>query len=335
MNLQPVELLKKTTYAMIETQHDLDRLSVVGEGAYGKVYQVQNKSNKVIYAMKVITIKPKEKHFLENEILILKTSKSPFICKMYQCFESVEKVYLVLEFIPGGDLHSFLDKTNVVNEDHAKFFLAEIFLALDYLHNNHIIYRDLKPENIMFDRRGHIKLTDFGLCKLNMYEGAKTKTICGTVEFMAPEVIKGYPYGFSVDIWSFGVLMYEMLTGEKPFSGTTDAELEKAIVSGKVTLPKILSRVAKELIKRLLTRATGNRFRIAEVKESTFFSATDWQKMLLQEIEPPIRPCILNDRDVSNFDEEFTTQMVTHSCGKSDTEETMTNSFENFDIQLS
>ncbi|CAL2048461.1 unnamed protein product [Caenorhabditis brenneri] len=325
---------KETPYTKVDSPNDLKRICLVGQGAYGKVYQVQNKTDHKIYALKVITKKAIKKHHLADETFILETVKSPFICKMFQSFDTLEKLYFVLEFIPGGDFFSLIEKIEVMSEGYVTFYLAEIVVALEHLHNHHIIYRDLKPDNIMLDRKGHVKLTDFGMCKLNMYEGAKTTTFCGTLEYMSPEMVKREPYDKSVDLWALGVLMYLLIHGEEPFYGKTKPVLKEQIVSAPIPIPENLSQDGRVLLKRLLTRNPEKRITIPEIKSLDFFFGLDWQKLMMQEYEPPLKPSILNERDVSNFSKEFTSQKVNNSPIKCSPLETMNNYFENFDTQL-
>uniref|UniRef100_E9PUN3 Ribosomal protein S6 kinase, polypeptide 2 n=1 Tax=Mus musculus TaxID=10090 RepID=E9PUN3_MOUSE len=201
--------------------HCFELLSVLGKGGYGKVFQVrkvQGTNLGKIYAMKVlrkakIVCSAKDTAHTRAERNILESVKHPFIVELAYAFQTGGKLYLILECLSGGELFTHLEREGIFLEDTACFYLAEITLALGHLHSHGIIYRDLKPENIMLSSQGHIKLTDFGLCKESIHEGAITHTFCGTIEYMAPEILVRTGHNRAVDWWSLGALMYDMLTG--------------------------------------------------------------------------------------------------------------------------
>ncbi|CAI9742841.1 S6 kinase beta-1-like [Octopus vulgaris] len=200
---------------------DFQLLRVLGKGGYGKVFQVRKVSGddkSQIFAMKVlkkatIARNAKDTAHTRAERNILEAVKHPFIVKLMYAFQTGGKLYLILEYLPGGELFTQLEKEGIIMEDSACFYLGEICLALEHLHSLGIIYRDLKPENVLLDILGHIKLTDFGLCKESIQDGGITHTFCGTVEYMAPEILMRTGHGKAVDWWSLGALMYDMLTG--------------------------------------------------------------------------------------------------------------------------
>ncbi|XP_045342000.1 ribosomal protein S6 kinase beta-2 isoform X2 [Leopardus geoffroyi] len=201
--------------------HCFELLRVLGKGGYGKVFQVrkvQGTNLGKIYAMKVlrkakIVRNAKDTAHTRAERNILESVKHPFIVELAYAFQTGGKLYLILECLSGGELFTHLEREGIFLEDTACFYLAEITLALGHLHSQGIIYRDLKPENIMLSSQGHIKLTDFGLCKESIHEGAVTHTFCGTIEYMAPEILVRSGHNRAVDWWSLGALMYDMLTG--------------------------------------------------------------------------------------------------------------------------
>ncbi|GLD69429.1 ribosomal protein S6 kinase beta-2-like protein [Lates japonicus] len=199
-------------------------LTVLGKGAYGKVFQVrkvQGAQMGKIFAMKVlkkakIVCNAKDTAHTRAEREILETVRHPFIVDLLYAFQTGGKLYLILECLSGGELFMQLEKEGIFMEDTACFYLGEITLALGHLHSNGIIYRDLKPENIMLNHQGHIKLTDFGLCKESIHDGTVTHTFCGTIEYMAPEILTRSGHNRAVDWWSLGALMYDMMTGSRP-----------------------------------------------------------------------------------------------------------------------
>ena len=210
-------------------------LRVLGEGSFGKVYLVKKLTGPdsgTLYAMKVLrkaTLKVRDRVRSKMERNILADVNHPFIVKLNYAFQTEGKLYLVLDYLRGGDLFTRLNKEVMFTEEDVKFYLAELALALDHLHSLGIIYRDLKPENILLDSGGHINLTDFGLSKEAVNE-EKTFSFCGTVEYMAPEIISRKGHTAAVDWWSFGVLMFEMLTGSLPFSGAGRKETMQQIL---------------------------------------------------------------------------------------------------------
>ncbi|XP_028512962.1 ribosomal protein S6 kinase beta-1 [Exaiptasia diaphana] len=196
-------------------------LKVLGKGGYGKVFQVKKCSGHnidKIFAMKVlkkaaIIRSQKDTAHTKAERNILEEVKHPFIVDLIYAFQTGGKLYLILEYLSGGELFMQLEREGIFLEDTACFYLSEITLGLEHLHNMGIIYRDLKPENILLDAQGHVKLTDFGLCKESVFENNLTHTFCGTIEYMAPEILTRSGHGKAVDWWSLGALMYDMLTG--------------------------------------------------------------------------------------------------------------------------
>ncbi|KAI8833533.1 kinase-like domain-containing protein, partial [Chytridium lagenaria] len=223
-------------------------------------------------------------------------------------------------------------------EDRARFYTAELLCALDCLHTFDIIYRDLKPENILLDFSGHIALCDFGLCKLNMKEGNKTNTFCGTPEYLAPEVLIGQGYTKAVDWWTLGILLYEMLTGLPPFYDENVNEMYKKILKDELRFPEEVSPTAKDLLKGLLNRDPNQRLghkNAEEIKRHPFFAEINWQKLMARKYAPPFRPDVASATDTSNFDEEFTSEAPQDSYveGSSCLTEAIQHQFEGFSFQ--
>ncbi|XP_054294431.1 ribosomal protein S6 kinase beta-2 isoform X1 [Pongo pygmaeus] len=280
--------------------HCFELLRVLGKGGYGKVFQVrkvQGTNLGKIYAMKVlrkakIVRNAKDTAHTRAERNILESVKHPFIVELAYAFQTGGKLYLILECLSGGELFTHLEREGIFLEDTACFYLAEITLALGHLHSQGIIYRDLKPENIMLSSQGHIKLTDFGLCKESIHEGAVTHTFCGTIEYMAPEILVRSGHNRAVDWWSLGALMYDMLTGSPPFTAENRKKTMDKILKGKLALPAYLTPDARDLVK----------------KRHPFFRHMNWDDLLARRVDPPFRPCLQSEEDVSQFDTRFTRQ---------------------------
>ncbi|XP_015266821.1 PREDICTED: ribosomal protein S6 kinase alpha-3 isoform X3 [Gekko japonicus] len=255
---------------------------------------------------------------MERDILV--EVNHPFIVKLHYAFQTEGKLYLILDFLRGGDLFTRLSKEVMFTEDDVKFYLAELALALDHLHSLGIIYRDLKPENILLDEEGHIKLTDFGLSKESIDHEKKAYSFCGTVEYMAPEVVNRRGHTQSADWWSFGVLMFEMLTGTLPFQGKDRKETMTMILKAKLGMPQFLSPEAQSLLRMLFKRNPANRLGagpdgVEEIKRHHFFSTIDWNKLYRREINPPFKPATGRPEDTFYFDPEFTAKTPKDSPG--------------------
>ncbi|XP_064008101.1 ribosomal protein S6 kinase alpha-3 isoform X4 [Pogoniulus pusillus] len=255
---------------------------------------------------------------MERDILV--EVNHPFIVKLHYAFQTEGKLYLILDFLRGGDLFTRLSKEVMFTEDDVKFYLAELALALDHLHSLGIIYRDLKPENILLDEEGHIKLTDFGLSKESIDHEKKAYSFCGTVEYMAPEVVNRRGHTQSADWWSFGVLMFEMLTGTLPFQGKDRKETMTMILKAKLGMPQFLSPEAQSLLRMLFKRNPANRLGagpdgVEEIKRHAFFSKIDWNKLYRREIHPPFKPATGRPEDTFYFDPEFTAKTPKDSPG--------------------
>lgn len=227
-------------------------------------------------------------------------------------FQTGGKLYLILEYMCGGELFRHLNDEGIFLEETACFYLSEIILALQHLHLQGIIYRDLKPENILLDAEGHIKLTDFGLCKEHIQDGTVTHTFCGTIEYMAPEILTRSGHGKAVDWWSLGTLMYDMLTGSPPFTSDNRKKTIEKILRGKLNLPQYLTPDSRDLIRKLLKRQVAQRLGSGpsdaeQIKNHLFFKHINWNDVISRKLEPPFRPTLASEDDVSQFDKKFTT----------------------------
>ncbi|XP_011790344.1 PREDICTED: ribosomal protein S6 kinase alpha-2 isoform X2 [Colobus angolensis palliatus] len=301
-------------------------LKVLGQGSYGKVFlvrKVKGLDAGQLYAMKVLkkaTLKVRDRVRSKMERDILAEVNHPFIVKLHYAFQTEGKLYLILDFLRGGDLFTRLSKEVMFTEEDVKFYLAELALALDHLHSLGIIYRDLKPENILLDEEGHIKITDFGLSKEAIDHDKRAYSFCGTIEYMAPEVVNRRGHTQSADWWSFGVLMFEMLTGSLPFQGKDRKETMALILKAKLGMPQFLSGEAQSLLRALFKRNPCNRLGagidgVEEMKRHPFFVTIDWNKLYRKEIKPPFKPAVGRPEDTFHFDPEFTARTPTDSPG--------------------
>ncbi|XP_042336294.1 ribosomal protein S6 kinase alpha-2 isoform X2 [Sceloporus undulatus] len=301
-------------------------LKVLGQGSYGKVFlvrKIKGSDSGQLYAMKVLkkaTLKVRDRVRSKMERDILAEVNHPFIVKLHYAFQTEGKLYLILDFLRGGDLFTRLSKEVMFTEEDVKFYLAELALALDHLHGLGIIYRDLKPENILLDEEGHIKITDFGLSKEAIDHDKRAYSFCGTIEYMAPEVVNRRGHTQSADWWSFGVLMFEMLTGSLPFQGKDRKETMALILKAKLGMPQFLSIEAQSLLRALFKRNPSNRLGagldgVEEIKRHPFFSTIDWNKLYRKEIKPPFKPAVGRPEDTFHFDPEFTSRTPTDSPG--------------------
>eukprot|EP00027_Filamoeba_sp_ATCC50430_P007484 CAMPEP_0168558218 /NCGR_PEP_ID=MMETSP0413-20121227/9848_1 /TAXON_ID=136452 /ORGANISM="Filamoeba nolandi, Strain NC-AS-23-1" /LENGTH=468 /DNA_ID=CAMNT_0008589315 /DNA_START=80 /DNA_END=1484 /DNA_ORIENTATION=+ len=295
------------------TLDDFELLKVVGKGGFGKVYQIRKKESSEIFALKALRkdflVHTNNVEYTRAERDILRKVRHPFIVSLHYAFQNESKVYLVMDFVNGGQILYHLREQAMFSEAWVKFYTAQVVLAIEHLHSLDIIHRDLKPENILLDNRGNVVLTDFGFAKELEQNGGKTSTFCGTMEYMAPEMIQGVGYDKTADWWSVGILIFDMLTGNPPFRHKNDETLQKKILNDKLKLPSYLTADAHSIIKGLLNRDVNKRLGrngAKEIKSHAFFKGMNWKKLQNLELEPPFRPEVPKGiLDTSNFDEEF------------------------------
>uniref|UniRef100_A0A3B4U5H7 non-specific serine/threonine protein kinase n=2 Tax=Seriola TaxID=8160 RepID=A0A3B4U5H7_SERDU len=269
------------------TMHDFEYLKLLGKGTFGKVILVKEKATGRYYAMKilkkeVIVAKDEVAHTL-TENRVLQNSKHPFLTGLKYSFQTHDRLCFVMEYANGGELFFHLSRDRVFSEERARFYGAEIVSALDYLHaERNVVYRDLKLENLMLDKDGHIKITDFGLCKEGIKDGATMKTFCGTPEYLAPEVLEDNDYGRAVDWWGLGVVMYEMMCGRLPFYNQDHEKLFELILMEDIRFPRTLGPEARSLLSGLLKkdpmqRLGGGPDDAKEIMQHKFFAGIEWQ----------------------------------------------------------
>ncbi|XP_050314218.1 ribosomal protein S6 kinase beta-2-like [Anthonomus grandis grandis] len=322
---------------------DFDLLKVLGKGGYGKVFQCRKRSGTdagKIFAMKVlrkasIVRNQKDVSHTKAERNILESVMHPFIVQLNYAFQTGGKLYLVLEYLNGGELFTHLENEGIFMEECSAFYLAEITLALEHLHSLGIIYRDLKPENILLDHEGHVKLTDFGLSKEHIQDNTRTLTFCGTIEYMAPEIILRQGHGKAADWWSLGALLYDMTTGAPPFHGANRKATIEMILRGKLAFPPYMTADMKDILRRLLKKKPQDRLGVPPddakaIKKHPFFKHINWDDVLNKRIEPPYKPCVSSEDDVSQFDPKFTRQTPVDSPVDSYLSESVNMIFEGF-----
>lgn len=295
------------------TLDDFELLQQVGSGTFCVVRLCRMKKNGRVYVVKTLRKKKivylKQVVHVTQEVDILRSVDHSFIVKLYCTFQDEENLYMVLEFACGGELFSHMRNAGHLSDDATRFYISELVLVLQYLHERNIAYRDLKPENILIDRQGHVKVTDFGFAKV--IEGG-TSTMCGTPEYLAPEIIRGEPYDKRVDWWALGILMYEMLVGYPPFFDDVHdnpLNIYTKILAGKIKFPVHIDPYAKDLIKRLLIPNVNERLGglsggAEDVKRHRFFRGVDWEKLSQRHALPPIVPRAASPTDTSYFEVE-------------------------------
>ncbi|KAJ4893164.1 Serine/threonine-protein kinase AtPK2/AtPK19 [Raphanus sativus] len=316
---------------------DFEVLKVVGQGAFGKVYQVRKKETCEIYAMKVMRkdkiMEKNHAEYMKAERDILTKIDHPFIVQLKYSFQTKYRLYLVLDFINGGHLFFQLYHQGIFREELARVYTAEIVSAVSHLHENGIMHRDLKPENILMDTDGHVMLTDFGLAK-EFDENKRSNSMCGTTEYMAPEIVRGKGHDKAADWWSVGILLYEMLTGKPPFLGSK-GKIQQKIVKDKIKLPPFLSNEAHALLKGLLQKEPERRLGSGprgaeEIKGHKWFKGMNWKKVEAREVKPSFKPEVSGRQCIANFDKCWTDMSVLDSPASSPSSDPEANPFTNF-----
>lgn len=282
---------------------DLKMVRVLGEGSFGRVFLVSfegltSVKMKKLYALKIMSkaqiIHSNQLLHVYNEKTVMLTLYSPFFVRLYSTFQDERYLFMVMEYVPGGELFSYMKEIIKFSVKHARFYISEILVALDTLHGLGIVYRDLKPENVLLDEQGHIKLADFGFSK-RLYQ-TTTWTLCGTPEYLAPEIVMNTGHGFEVDFWSLGVILYEMIIGYPPFYHDNQVELCRLIMRGQLTFPSFVDPVSKDLMKQLLQvdrkKRLGYKKGVKMICKHAFFREVNWELVRARSYEPPIVPIL-------------------------------------------
>uniref|UniRef100_A0AAY4EK89 Protein kinase C n=1 Tax=Denticeps clupeoides TaxID=299321 RepID=A0AAY4EK89_9TELE len=314
---RPTPLVKETHKFTLE-QFTLHKM--LGKGSFGKVFLAELKATGQFFAVKalkkdvVLMDDDVECTMVERRVLSL-AWEQPFLTHLYCTFQTKENLFFVMEYLNGGDLMFHIQACHRFDVPRSTFYAAEIVSGLQFLHSKGIVYRDLKLDNILLDMDGHIKIADFGMCKENMTGEARTSTFCGTPDYIAPEILLGQKYGSSVDWWSFGVLLYEMLIGQSPFHGRDEEELFQSIRTDDPCYPRWLPKEARDILVKLFVREPERRLGVrGNIRAHLFFRDTDWNALEKRQVEPPFRPTVKSPSDCSNFDKEFINEKPRLSC---------------------
>lgn len=290
-----------------EKLENFDMIKTIGSGSFGRVKLARFRKDKKFYAMKILKkaeiIKLKQIDHIQSEISILSQINHPFLIKIHSMMQNERHLYLVMEYVAGGELFTHLRTVQFFKSKDARFYAAQVTLMFEYLHSKKIVYRDLKPENLLLDTKGYLKLTDFGFAKV---VETRTFTLCGTPEYLAPEVLLNKGHGRPVDWWCLGILIYEMIVGIDPFTDDEPMNIYQNILRGKIKFPKNFDSNAKSLVKHLLVADLGKRYGnlkngANDIKKHRWFNDFDWKKLLRKELPSPFTPKVKSDGDTQNF----------------------------------
>ncbi|XP_066930430.1 cGMP-dependent protein kinase 1-like [Clytia hemisphaerica] len=316
---QPPKEKHRTSTEIIRAEFETKRLSAfkllstLGMGGFGRVELIQDKENKSkTYALKCLikqhVVETKQQEHVFNEKKILMSLDSPFIINLYKTFKDKRFVYFLMEVCLGGELWTILRDKDYFDEPTSRFYTACVVEAFEYLHARGIVFRDLKPENLLLDNRGYVKLVDFGFAK-KIKSGTKTWTFCGTPEYVAPEIILNKGHDCSADYWSLGVLIYELMTGNPPFTSSDPMNTYNIILRGidALEFSSLISRNAQLLIKRLckenpMERLGNQKDGVMDIRKHKWFTGFHWSGLQARTLQAPIMPKIKDASDHSNFD---------------------------------
>lgn len=287
---------------------DLEFKETIGTGSFGRVRLVKHTKTSKFCALKILKkqeiIRLRQVEHILAEASLLQEIEHPFIVNLLKGYMDDDRLYLLLEYVVGGELFFHLRKAGKFPNDVAKFYSAEVVLAFEYLHSKNIVYRDLKPENLLLDLDGNIKITDFGFAKRVT---DRTFTLCGTPEYLAPEIIQSKGHDKAVDWWALGILLYEMLVGYPPFFDESPYKIYEKILEGKIQFPPWVDSRGKELIRGLLTLDKSKRLGslkrgVEDIKRHQFYGGVDWGVLLAKKVPAPISVTLRADGDTHYFE---------------------------------
>lgn len=305
---QAISLAANSTERTKYSLEDFELLDTLGTGSFGRVRFARHKSSGNYHAIKILKkgeiLRLKQVDHIISERNILLDVHHPFIVRLFGTFQDERYIYFIMEYVIGGEFFTHLRRAGHFNNDTARFYAAQIVLIFQYLHSKDIVYRDLKPENLLLDANGNLKITDFGFAKHVEY---RTWTLCGTPEYIAPEILLNKGHGKPVDWWALGILIYEMLAGAPPFVDEDPMGIYQKILAGKIEFPRYFDRHAKDLIKQLLqpdiTKRLGNmKNGVEDVKRHKWFAGLDWSALYQCKIKPPFVPEVRGIADTHNFE---------------------------------
>ena len=271
---------------------DFEEKATLGTGSFGRVKLIQRRSDGRCFALKVLqkaaVIRQKQVDHLFSEVTIMGKVSHPFVVEFFGIAQDDRYFCILLEYVPGGELFTYLKLSQQLDAPETRFFAAQVVLVFEHLHSQGVIYRDLKPENLLIDRQGYLKLIDFGFAKLTK---GKTYTLCGTPEYIAPEIILNKGHGKEVDWWCLGVLIYEMMVGVDPFADDDPMSIFRNILDLKLKFPSKFPLDARSLVRHLLEPDLGKRYGnlkkgAADIKEHRWFHGTLWQDILERKLRP-------------------------------------------------
>ncbi|KAJ1454501.1 kinase-like domain-containing protein [Pelagophyceae sp. CCMP2097] len=280
----------------------------LGTGSFGRVRFATHKATTTQWAIKILkkseVIRLQQVEHIMSEKTILDQCKHPFIVHLACTFQDKRQLYMCLEYVIGGEFFTHLRNSGRLDTVSARFYSAQVALIFEYLHTHDFIYRDLKPENLLLDKEGYIKITDFGFAKRVVF---KTYTLCGTPEYIAPEVLLNKGHGKGVDWWTLGILLYEMMVGQPPYVDDDPMGIYQQILNGKLNFPRFIERSAKSLIKKLLVSDLTKRYGCLkggaqDIKKHKFFAGHDFDAMAAKTMAAPVLPLVKDEYDTSNYE---------------------------------
>jgi protein kinase A len=306
---------------------DLDTVGLLGKGSFGTVNLCRHRDDGGAYAgmmfalksvAKTHVIKTKQDVHIVNERSALCRMDHPFVVKLFCTYQDSTYVYFLMEPAMGGELFSLLRTRSMLNDKESAFYAASVLLVFEYMHTLGILYRDLKPENMLLDGKGYLKLTDFGFAKY-LGKFGRTWTLCGTPDYLAPEVISGKGHGVGVDWWCLGILIYEMLAGQAPFYDDIPMKSYSKIKEGRIDFPSHMTQSARDICRKLLVVNHTKRYGVIQggatlIKKHDWFKNLSFDKLLSGGEVPPWKPHIMDEQDISNFDDYDDEPTVEHAA---------------------